>query len=202
MTDVAVAAGALVTLSPLLALVSAAIKLDSPGPVIFRQERLGLGGRSFTIYKFRSMSVGAEAGGVYEQKGDVRVTRVGRVIRSTSIDELPQLANIIKGDMSIVGPRPTLTYHPWPLSDYTETQRRRFDVRPGVTGWAQVNGRKTLDWADRLAFDVDYVDRVSASFDLRILLKTVVKVLTSSDNLNTTQTAVADGAATSIDSTR
>jgi undecaprenyl phosphate N,N'-diacetylbacillosamine 1-phosphate transferase len=201
-SDVAVAAGALVTLSPLLALVSLAVKLDSRGPAVFRQERLGQDGQVFTIYKFRSMSVGAEAGGVYEQKGDARVTRVGRLLRVTSIDELPQLVNILKGDMAIVGPRPTLTYHPWPLSDYTEAQRRRFEVRPGVTGWAQVNGRKTLDWTDRLAYDVEYVDRMSASFDLRILLRTVVKVLASSDNVNTSQTAAAGSAAPGDETSR
>lgn len=192
-TDVVLCSGALVVLSPLLSLTALAIKADSPGTVLFRQERLGRGGRPFTMYKFRSMSVGAEAGGVYESKNDARVTRVGRVIRRTSVDELPQLVNIIKGDMSIVGPRPTLTYHPWPFEEYDEFQKRRFEVRPGVTGWAQVNGRKALDWGDRIKLDVEYVDRVSAWFDLRILLKTIVKVFTMSDNVNTSVTAAPQG---------
>lgn len=187
--DVALCSAALVVLSPVLALTAAAVRLDSPGPVLFRQERLGLDGRPFTMYKFRSMRVGAEAGGVYEAKRDERVTRLGRVLRRTSIDELPQLVNIVKGDMSIIGPRPTLTYHPWPLEDYTPEQRRRFDVRPGVTGWAQVNGRKSVDWNRRIEFDVEYVDAMSAVFDLRILAKTVAKVLSMSDNVNTSQTA-------------
>ncbi len=188
-TDVALCTAALAVLSPVLALTAVAIKLDSPGPVLFRQPRLGLGGRSFTMYKFRSMRVGAEAGGVYEAARDARVTRLGRVLRRTSIDELPQLVNIIKGDMSIIGPRPTLTYHPWPLEEYTPEQRRRFDVRPGVTGWAQVNGRKSVDWPRRIEFDVEYVDGLSPAFDARILLRTVAKVLAMSDNVNTSQTA-------------
>ena len=112
--DATLCIAALVVLAPVLALTAVAIRLDSPGPLLFRQERLGLGGRPFTMYKFRSMTVGAEAGGVYEAKGDKRVTRVGRFLRRTSLDELPQLVNIVRGDMSIVGPRPTLTYHPWP----------------------------------------------------------------------------------------
>lgn len=191
--DVTLCTAALIVLSPVLALTAAAIRLDSAGPVLFRQERLGLGGRPFTMYKFRSMSVGAEAGGVYEAKRDTRVTRVGRVLRRTSLDELPQLVNIVRGDMSIIGPRPTLTYHPWPLTDYTPEQRRRFEVRPGVTGWAQVNGRKSLDWNRRIEHDVEYVNAMSAAFDARIFLKTVAKVLSMSDNVNTSRTAPGPG---------
>ena len=187
--DVVLCAGALVVLSPVLALSAVAIKLDSPGPVFFRQERLGLKGRPFTMLKFRSMRVGAEAGGVYESSRDARVTRVGRVLRRTSLDELPQLVNIIRGDMSIIGPRPTLTYHPWPWEEYTPEQRRRFDVRPGVTGWAQINGRKSLAWPERIVLDVEYVDSLSARFDARILFRTVLKVLAMSDNVNTSETA-------------
>lgn len=189
--DVTVSTVALIGLSPLMALTAVAIKLDSAGPVLFRQQRLGRCGQPFMMLKFRSMRVGAEAGGVYEAKGDARVTRVGRVLRRTSIDELPQLLNIIRGDMSIIGPRPTLTYHPWPLEEYTPEQRRRFDVRPGVTGWAQVNGRKSVEWNRRIEFDVEYVDQMSAAFDLHILLRTIAKVLTMSDNLNTSRTADA-----------
>ena len=187
--DVALCSGALVVLSPVLALSAVAIKLDSPGPVLFRQERLGLKGRPFTMLKFRSMRVGAEAGGVYESSRDARVTGVGRVLRRTSLDELPQLVNIIRGDMSIIGPRPTLTYHPWPWEEYTPEQRRRFDVRPGVTGWAQINGRKSLAWPERIVLDVEYVDSMSARFDARILFRTVLKVLAMSDNVNTSETA-------------
>lgn len=187
--DVALSAGALVALAPVMAFTAVAVRLDSPGPVVFRQERLGLGGRPFTMYKFRSMRVGAEAGGVYEAIGDVRVTRLGHLLRRTSLDELPQLVNIIKGDMSIIGPRPTLTYHPWPFEQYSLEQRRRFDVRPGVTGWAQVSGRKSLDWHRRIQLDVEYVDSMSPAFDARILFKTVAKVLAMSDNVNISRTA-------------
>lgn len=187
--DVVLCSGALVVLSPVMALAAIAIKLDSPGPVVFRQERLGLKGSPFTMLKFRSMLVGAETGGVYEARKDVRVTRVGRILRRTSLDELPQLVNIIRGEMSIIGPRPTLTYHPWRWEEYTNEQRRRFDVRPGMTGWAQVNGRKSLSWPERIVLDVEYVDSMSAAFDARILFRTVVKTLAMSDNYNTSETA-------------
>jgi len=141
------------------------------------------------MYKFRTMKVGAEAGGVYEHSHDDRVTRPGRVLRRTSLDELPQLANIIRGDMSIIGPRPTLTYHPWPLDQYTAEQRRRFDIRPGVTGWAQVNGRKSVDWHSRIRLDVEYRDRSGPALDAYILLLTIVRVVSMRDNVNTSQTA-------------
>lgn len=182
--DIGISLIGLTVLSPLLLIVSIAIKLESTGPVIFQQERLGLNGVVFKIYKFRSMCVGAEKAGVYETKGDVRVTKVGKFIRKTSIDELPQFLNIIKGDMSIIGPRPTLTYHPWPLGKYTEEHKRRFNVRPGVTGWAQINGRKEVPWNRRIDYDVEYVDNLSFGFDLKIFFKTLVKVLTMQDNIN------------------
>lgn len=139
--DTALSLIALAIFSPLLLITAIAIKLTSSGPVLFRQRRLGLHGREFTIYKFRSMRVGTEhtGSGVYSGKNDPRITAVGRVIRKTSIDELPQLVNVIKGDMAIVGPRPPLTYHPWPVEQYTEDQFHMFDVRPGITGWAQVH---------------------------------------------------------------
>lgn len=179
----------LVVLSPLLAIVAIAIKLESKGPVVFKQDRLGLNGKVFKIYKFRSMCVGAEKSGVYETKGDARVTKVGKFIRATSIDELPQFVNIIKGDMSIIGPRPTLTYHPWPFEEYTYEQRKRFNVRPGVTGWAQINGRKDVPWSRRIEYDIEYVDNLSFGFDLRIFFRTVIKVLTMQDNVNVEETA-------------
>ena len=175
---------------PLL-IVALIIKIDSPGEALFKQERLGLNGKTFKIYKFRSMCVGAEkkGSGVYSGKNDARVTRVGKIIRATSIDELPQLINIFKGEMSFIGPRPTLTYHPWKLEEYTDFQKRRFEVRPGVTGLAQINGRKDIPWDRRIEYDVDYVNNMSFGLDFKILLKTIVKVFTMSDNVNTFETA-------------
>lgn len=174
---------------PMLA-VGAAVKLDSPGPAIFKQERLGKDGKPFTMYKFRSMKVNTEhtGTGVYSGKDDPRVTKVGRFIRSTSIDELPQLINILKGDMSFIGPRPVLTYHPWTFEEYTAEQKKRFAVRPGVTGWAQVNGRKTVMWPQRLEYDVEYVDNLSFKFDIKVLKMTVGEVFSRRNNLNTQRT--------------
>lgn len=174
-------------------LVAVAVKIDSKGPAIFKQERLGVGGKVFNIYKFRSMCVNAEhtGSGVYSGKGDARVTRVGKILRATSIDELPQMFNILKGDMSFVGPRPPLTYHPWPLVEYTDEQRRMFEVRPGITGWAQINGRKAVEWNQRIKLNVWYVDNVSLWLDIKIVFKTVFKVLSNSDNANVGATVVA-----------
>lgn len=174
-----------------LIIIGLVIKIDSPGPALFKQERLGLDGEVFKIYKFRSMCQGAEqkGTGVYSLKGDSRVTRVGKVVRATSIDELPQLINILKGEMSFIGPRPTLTYHPWKLEEYTEKQIQRFELRPGVTGLAQINGRKDLPWDERILYDVEYVRNLSLMLDLKILLKTIVKVFKMSDNVNTYETA-------------
>lgn len=162
------------------------IKLDSPGPVLFKQERVGLHGKVFTIYKFRTMCVGAEkiGTGVYSEKGDSRVTKLGRILRATSLDEIPQLFNILQGTMSCIGPRPPLTYHPWPIEQYTEEQFRMFEVRPGVTGWAQVNGRKAVEWNNRIAMNVWYVDNVSLLLDLKIIVMTVFKVLSNENNEN------------------
>lgn len=170
--------------APLLIACAIAIKTDTPGPTIFKQARLGLNGIPFTMYKFRSMTVGAEAGGVYETAGDVRVTKVGRVLRRTSLDELPQLVNIIRGEMSFVGPRPTLTYHPWPLDEYSEQQRVRFDVRPGVTGLSQISGRKQLPWTERLILDAEYTNRVSFGLDAMIVLRTFRQILSAAENVN------------------
>lgn len=184
--DVALSAVGLAVTSPLLAATAVAIKLDSEGPVLFKQIRLGVNGAPFEMYKFRSMCIDAEhtGSGVYSEAGDPRVTRVGKIIRATSIDELPQLVNILKGDMSIVGPRPPLTYHPWPIEEYTEQQRHMFDVRPGVTGWAQVNGRKDVEWHKRIEMNVWYTEHMSLWLDLKILFMTVFKVLTNADNVN------------------
>lgn len=174
---------------PLL-LVACLVKLDSKGPAIFKQKRLGKDGRVFEIYKFRTMVVGAEkqGSGVYSGKNDPRITRVGKFLRSTSIDEFPQLFNIFKGEMSFIGPRPALTYHPWPYEDYTKEQKKMFAVRPGITGWAQVNGRKEVEWPKRIEMNVWYVENISFRLDLKIFLKTILKVLTNADNENTSAT--------------
>lgn len=187
--DITISMIGLIITSPILLLTAIAIKLESPGSIIFKQERLGLNCKVFKIYKFRSMCVDAEKGGVYEKKGDPRVTKVGKFIRKTSIDELPQFVNILKGEMSLIGPRPALTYHPWPYNEYTEEQKRMFHVRPGVTGWAQVNGRKEVEWPRRIELNVEYVDKMSLYFDLMIFFKTIFKVLRMEDNLNVKETA-------------
>lgn len=176
----------LIILSPILLIVAIAIKIESPGPVIFKQTRLGRYGKPFTIYKFRSMCVGAEkkGSGQYSFKGDPRVTKVGRIIRALSIDELPQLINIIKGDMSLIGFRPPLTYHPWTYEEYTEDQKKMFTVRPGVTGWGQIHGRKDVMWVDRIEMGVYYAEKVSFLLDLRIFFTTIWKVLSNADNEN------------------
>ena len=176
----------LVLLSPLMLAVSILIKIDNRGPVIFRQKRIGRNGKVFEIYKFRSMCVGAEktGSGVYSGKGDARVTRIGKILRATSIDELPQLLNILKGEMSFVGPRPPLTYHPWKYEEYTDFQKRMFEVRPGITGWAQVNGRKDVEWHKRIELNVWYVDHMSLLLDIKIMFMTAFKVLTNADNEN------------------
>ncbi len=190
MLDIAICAPALVVAAIPMAITAVAIKLESRGPVLFRQKRLGLHGEEFEILKFRSMVVGAESQGtgVYSNKGDSRVTKVGRFIRATSIDELPQLINILRGDMSLIGPRPPLTYHPWPIEEYTKEQLRMFEVRPGVTGWAQTHGRKDVEWHHRIELNVWYVDHVSLGLDLRIFFHTFYKVLSNADNVNVGET--------------
>ena len=172
-------------------LVALLIKIDSKGPALFEQERLGVNGKVFKIYKFRSMVVGAEqqGSGVYSGEGDPRVTRIGRILRATSIDELPQLINILKGEMSFIGPRPALTYHPWPFDEYTEKQKKMFAVRPGITGWAQINGRKEVEWPRRIELNIWYVEHMSFLLDLKIFFKTFLKVFTNADNVNSTETA-------------
>lgn len=175
-------------------LIAIAIKIDSKGPIFFKQERIGKNGKVFKIYKFRSMCVGAEqmGSGVYSGKGDKRITRIGKILRATSLDEIPQMLNIIKGDMSFIGPRPPLTYHPWPYEKYTQKQLKMFGLRPGITGWAQVNGRKGVEWNKRIELNVWYVDNVSLWLDIKILFKTVFKVLKNSDNENTQATVISD----------
>lgn len=179
---------ALLLLSPLLLVISILIRIDSDGPVLFTQKRIGFHGRVFRLYKFRSMYIGAEKGGVYEKKLDTRVTRVGRIIRKTSLDELPQFINIIKGDMSLIGPRPVLVQHPWPLKEYSDEQIKRFMVKPGISGWAQIHGRKNLNWDQRMKYDVEYVSNCSFIMDFKIFFITIYKVLTMQDNYNKNHT--------------
>jgi lipopolysaccharide/colanic/teichoic acid biosynthesis glycosyltransferase len=169
--DVAIAGGVLLLASPLLALAALAIKLDDGGPVLYRQTRVGRDGADFELLKLRTMVVGAEnmGAGLSVNRGDARITRAGRMLRKLSLDELPQLWNVVRGEMSVIGPRPTLRYQ---VERYDERQRRRLDVRPGITGWAQVHGRATLPWADRIELDVWYVEHRSPLLDLRILART------------------------------
>ena len=169
----------LVLLSPLMFVVAIAIKLDSPGPVIFRQERLGKDGKIFTMYKFRSMVHGAinMGMGIFTASDDPRITRVGRFLRQYSIDELPQLWNIIKGEMSFVGPRPPLPFYPKKYEEYEDWVKKRFEVLPGITGWDQIHGRNLIDWYDRFKLDVWYVENWSLLLDAKIVFLTIVKIL-------------------------
>jgi lipopolysaccharide/colanic/teichoic acid biosynthesis glycosyltransferase len=189
--DILFALVVLAVLSPVLLVLAILIKLESKGPLLFRQPRIGYKGETFTMLKFRSMVQGAAqmGSGQYSFAGDPRVTRIGRFIRLTSLDELPQFINVLKGDMSVIGPRPTLLTHPFPLDQYPPVARRRFDVRPGITGWAQINGRKEITWDQRFTYDLAYVDQMSFLFDARIAIRTVGKLLTMSDNVNTGKTA-------------
>lgn len=177
----------LLILWPVILLFGLAIVIEDPGPVLFRQDRIGKDGKVFKMLKLRSMKVNSEhtGSGVYSEKGDPRVTRVGRILRATSIDELVQAVHLVSGKMSLIGPRPPLTYHPWPIDEYTPEQLHMFDVRPGITGWAQVNGRKCVEWHQRIAMNCWYADHVSFLLDVKILLMTAAKVLSNADNVNT-----------------
>jgi len=169
--DVATAGLGLAVASPALAVAGLAIKLGDGGPVLYRQRRVGLDGKEFELLKLRTMEVGAErkGAGYAVNEGDPRITRVGRLLRRLSIDELPQLWNVVRGDMSLIGPRPTLAYQ---VERYTPRQRRRLEVKPGITGWAQIHGRAQLPWDDRIELDVWYVEHRSALVDLKILART------------------------------
>ena len=169
--DVVGASLGLALAAPVLGAAALAIKLEDGGPVLYRQRRVGYRGEDFDLLKLRTMVVGAEKQGAgwAVNRGDPRITRVGRVLRRLSLDELPQLWNVLRGDMSLIGPRPTLRYQ---VEQYTPRQRRRLDVKPGLTGWAQVNGRTTLPWDERIELDVWYVERRSAWLDLKILART------------------------------
>ncbi len=176
--DAAIAGAALVVVSPVLALAALAIKLDGGGPVLFRQTRVGRNGVDFELLKLRTMVVGAETmgAGFAVTAGDSRITRTGRILRKLSLDELPQFWNVVRGEMSIVGPRPTLRYQ---VERYTPRQLRRLEVRPGITGWAQINGRATLPWDERIELDVWYVDHRDWKTDLLILARTPLALFRS-----------------------
>jgi lipopolysaccharide/colanic/teichoic acid biosynthesis glycosyltransferase len=169
--DVALAGTALVLASPALALAALAVKLEDRGPVFYKQRRVGKDGVEFELLKLRTMVVAAETlgAGLAVNEGDPRITRAGRILRRLSLDELPQLWNVMRGEMSIVGPRPTLRYQ---VERYTSRQRRRLEVKPGITGWAQVHGRAALPWQERIELDVWYVEHRSPRLDLKILAKT------------------------------
>lgn len=179
--DVLLSLLALVALYPFLIIIALAIKLDSKGPILFTQDRLGQNGRVFSIYKFRTMVQNAEhmGNGLFNYEGDFRVTRVGKILRKTSMDEVPQLLNILKGEMSIVGPRPPVTYEHGNFKDYPRAWKKRFTVRPGVTGWAQINGRNELSWEGKIKYDDEYIDLFKEHgirVDVKIMYNTVVKI--------------------------
>jgi lipopolysaccharide/colanic/teichoic acid biosynthesis glycosyltransferase len=175
--DVVVAGLALLVTAPVLALAVVAIRLESKGHPIFRQRRIGKDGRPFDVLKLRTMVAGAESlgSGLAVNEGDPRITRVGAFLRRFSIDELPNLVNVLRGDMAIIGPRPTI---PVQVEQYTERQRGRLAVKPGITGWAQVNGRASLPWAERIELDLWYVEHRSWRLDLEVLVRTARLVLT------------------------
>ncbi len=174
--DIVVSASVLALSSPLLALAALAIRLESPGGVIYRQRRAGLDGHPFDVLKLRTMVDGAEhlGAGLAVNENDSRITRVGALLRRTSLDELPNLVNVLRGEMSLIGPRPTL---PVQVEQYNERQRGRLRLKPGITGWAQVNGRASLPWPERIELDLYYIEHRSLTLDLRILGRTVAMVL-------------------------
>jgi lipopolysaccharide/colanic/teichoic acid biosynthesis glycosyltransferase len=188
--DFFIGALVLLLLWPVMLLMAVAIYIEDPGPVLFRQRRLGLGGEEFTMLKFRTMKQNSEhtGSGVYSGKDDPRVLKTGRIFRAASLDELIQAVHLVSGKMSLIGPRPPLTYHPWPIGEYTKKQLHMFDVRPGITGWAQVNGRKGVEWNRRIELNCWYADHVSFALDVKIFFLTIFKVLRNEDNVNTEPT--------------
>lgn len=173
--DTLLAIIALIIALPILLVIALAIKLSSKGSIFFIQKRLGEHGKVFDIYKFRTMVQEAEkvGTGIFTSHDDPRITKVGHLLRKTSLDEVPQILNVLKGDMSLVGPRPPVPYHPHKYEDYSDEQRIRFTVKPGITGYAQVIGRNTLTWDERIDLDIEYVENMSMMLDLKILFKTV-----------------------------
>ncbi|WP_246094971.1 sugar transferase [Salinicoccus cyprini] len=189
--DIIVSSFCLFILSPLLLITGLIIKVTMPGPLFFRQRRVGMHERLFDILKFRSMKVDRSAEERFDfDKDEERITAFGRLIRRLKIDELPQLLNVLKGDMSLVGPRPTIEQQ---VAEYDAHQRRRLDVKPGMTGLAQVNGNTYLSWEERIEYDIQYVDTHSAKLDLMIILKTVLIVLFGEGNFKKTAGKVSKG---------
>ncbi|OES44983.1 sugar transferase [Domibacillus iocasae] len=177
--DILFALFAIIVLLGVLMIISIAIKSDSKGPVLFKQKRLGKNGKTFEIYKFRTMVEGAEqkGKGIFQDTNDERITKVGKFLRETSLDELPQLFNILKGDMSFIGPRPPLTYYPYSFDSYSDEQKDRFNVLPGITGYAQIMGRNSLNWEEKINYDIDYVENYSLVLDLKIFILTIYKIV-------------------------
>jgi lipopolysaccharide/colanic/teichoic acid biosynthesis glycosyltransferase len=178
--DIVVSATALALASPILLVAALAIRLESRGPIVYRQRRSGLDGHEFDVLKLRTMVDGAEhiGAGLAINENDARITRVGAFLRRTSLDELPNLVNVLRGEMSLIGPRPTL---PVQVAQYTERQRGRLAIKPGITGWAQVNGRASLPWSERIELDLYYIEHRSLALDAQILKRTVSMVLGGSD---------------------
>lgn len=189
--DILLSLSLLLVIWPVFLVVALLIKLDSEGSPLFIQERLTLDGKVFRMYKFRTMCVNAEhqGTGAYSFGDDPRITRVGAILRKLSIDELPQLINILKGDMSFVGPRPILTYHPCTYDKYTEKEKIVFTVRPGITGWAQVNGRNSVNWVQRFELNGWYVENQSLLLDIKIIFKTIAQVFSRKEIVISEETA-------------
>ena len=169
----------MVIVFPIFIIIALSVKLTSKGPIFFKQERLGKNGRVFKIIKFRTMVVNAEKMGdglKVKNESDNRITKVGKFLRATSLDELPQLWNVLVGDMSLVGPRPPVPYHPYKYEEYNDFQRKRFEMRPGITGLTQVTVRNSVSWDDRIRIDVEYIERFNLWLDIKILAKTLMKV--------------------------
>lgn len=177
--DICISIISIIVLSPLLLIILILIKLSSPGPIFFRQQRLGKNGKIFEILKFRTMIVGADkiGDGIFvKSEEDTRITKIGKFLRATSLDELPQIINVIKGDMSIVGPRPPLTYHPYIYAEYPYKQKRRFQMKPGITGLAQITVRNSVSWDERIEYDNQYISDFNIWLDIKIILGTIKKV--------------------------
>jgi undecaprenyl phosphate N,N'-diacetylbacillosamine 1-phosphate transferase len=193
----------IIIISPIFIVIALLIKLTSKGPVFFRQERLGKDGKVFKIYKFRTMVENAETLGdglMVKSESDKRITKVGRILRTSSMDELPQLINVILGDMSLVGPRPPVTYHPYKgFQNYPEWTKPRFDMRPGMTGLSQITVRNSVSWDERIRIDIKYIERFNIWLDFKILLKTVQKVFNRESiyaNVDNNESAKVEVAAT------